>query len=354
MLHLVYTAHGSEADFERIEPDLDGVARQCARLVLVVEDVLPPALLRQCLDPSLGSLPSDVLFDSRTPKRNREEFARAYDSAVGRLELGYQAWNAVPVPQKQTIFGEMTPYNRRLFAWAAAHGVEIVRGETSLEAWLAQNAWHLALLGKDAGVSRGEPATVWAANREEYELLARAIRLRDAEIHAQLTRLVRVERRGHGVLYVVGALHSVNQELLVGDLEAVVHERRFFDPFNEPFVAALIEGSFDQQPAAVREQIETFAFLGNRLRMLARPTTSWNDVAQMLREIERAALSRSITLRQIVDHIITAPDFHDAARPHEGFRLRWLVAYAFITHMVNGAFLPRSVAEKHLDFSPPA
>lgn len=90
VLHLIYTVHDSDADFRRIEADLDHVAQECPRLVLVLEDVLALELFRQRLDPALGNLPPDVAFGSRTIQRNKEEFARAYASAVGEFERAYE------------------------------------------------------------------------------------------------------------------------------------------------------------------------------------------------------------------------------------------------------------------------
>ncbi|HEV7240099.1 MAG TPA: hypothetical protein VGQ36_12740 [Thermoanaerobaculia bacterium] len=351
VLHIVYTAHASDSDFQRIEADLDHVAKECPHLVLVMEDVLPPELFRQRLDPSLRNLPPDVLFDPRTSNRNKEEFARAYASAVSEMERAYRAWNAAPVTRKQTIFGEVSPFDRRLLAWADAHGVEIVRGETSLEAWLTQ-ARSSAFRRTAVAAAKGDPASLWAENRKECELLSRAIQLRDADTNAQLTRLLLVERRGHDVLYVVGALHSVTEDLLVRGLKTIVHEKRILASLTVGFIEALIRNTFDDQPTAVQERLETLSFLQERLQVLARPTTSVDDVAQIVLEIDREAAARNLTLRQIVDHMITTPDFQNAASPLDGVKLRWLIAFAFIIDMIYGGFILRTEVEEQLYVSP--
>ena len=351
VLHLIYTAHGSDADFRRIEADLDHVAQECPHLVLVLEDVLSIDLFRQRLDPSLGSLPLDLAFDSRTINRNKEEFARAYASAVGEFERGYRDWNEAPAARKQAIFGDVNAFNGRLLAWAAAHGVEIARGETSLEAWLTQ-ARYLVFQRTAVAAARGDPAAMWAENRTECEILVKAIALRDADINAQLTRILLVERRGYDVLYVVGALHSVTEDLLVRGLNVVVHERRILDTMYQKFIEALVKNSFDDQPVAVRERLETFAFLRDRLQLLARAATSVDHVAQIVDKIDREAAARNITLRQIVDHTITTPDFQNAARNLDGFTLRGLIASAFIKESTRSGFILRTELEEYLNLPP--
>jgi hypothetical protein len=339
VLHLIYTAHGSDADFQRIEADLDQVAAECPHLVLVLEDVLPPELFRQRLDPSLRNLPPDALFDSRTTTRHKEEFARAYASAVGDIERGYRAWNEAPAARRHEIFGEVSGFNRGLLAWAATHRVEILRGETSLEAWLAQTS-HTVFQRAAVGAASGDPATMWAEHRRECELLAKAIQLRDADTNAQLTRLLLVERRGHDVLYVVGALHAVNEELLVFGLNALVHQK----PIPE---------AIGDQPAVVRQRLETLAFLQDRLRLLARPTTSVDEVVQIIHKIDHAAVARNVTLRQLVDRMVTNSEFQNAARALDAVALRWLTAVAFTLDMIHSGFIGRSEVEEHLHLARP-
>jgi hypothetical protein len=350
MLHVIYTAHGSEADFQRIEADLNDVAKECPHLVLVLEDVLPADLFCQRIDPSLRNLPPEVLFDSRTIKRNKEEFARAYASAVTDVGRVYRAWNEAPLARKQTIFSNTSPFNGRLLAWAASHGVELVCVETSLDAWLTQISYFFFQTAAIAG-ARGDPAAMWAENRKECEILSRAIQLRDADTNAQVTRLLLVERRGHDVLHVVGSLHSVTKDLLVRGLKAVIHERRVPDDNNERFIDALIKNRFDDERVAVREWLETFAFLRDRLLLLLRPATSLNDVAQIIHKIDREAAARNVTLRQIIDHMITTPDFQNQARPLNSVALRWLTAMAFLMGSIDSGFILRREVEEHLNLA---
>lgn len=351
VLHVIFTAHGSDADFQRIEADLNEVAKECPHLVLVLEDVLPTDLFCQRIDPSLRNLPPEVLFDPRTTKRNKEAFARAYASAVTDIDRGYQAWNDTPVAWKKTIFSNLSPFNGGLLAWAASHSVELVRVETSLDAWLTQVSYFFFRHAAVAG-ARGDPAAMWAENRKECEILCRAIQLRDADTNAQLTRLLLVERRGHDVLHVVGSLHSVTRDLLVRGLKAVIHERRVPDEINERFIDALIKNSIDDEPVAVREWLETFAFLRDRLLLMAQPTASLNDVAQIIHKIDREAAARSVTLRQIVDHMISSRDFQNQARPLDSVALRWLTGMAFVMGAINGGFILRTEVEEHLTLSP--
>lgn len=245
----------------------------------------------------------------------------------------------------------MNRFNGRLLAWAAAHGVEIVRGETSLEAWLTQ-ARYFVLQHASVAAAKGDPAAMWAENRTECELLSRAIQLRDADTNAQLTRILLVERRGHDVLYVVGALHSVTEDVLVRGLQAVVHERRILDEVHQRFIEALARNRFDDQPVAVRERLETFAFLQARLQLLARPATSIDDVAQIVDRIDQAAAARNVTLRQMVNHTITTPDFQNAAATLQGFPLRRLLAWAFIRDAIHAGFVIRTELEEHLNLPP--
>jgi hypothetical protein len=349
-LHVIYTAHAGADDFQRIAADLDRVAKDCPHLVLVVEGLLPAADLRKHLDLSLQNLPPDVLFDLKTVRRNKEELARAYTVATTETNRAYREWNELPVAGRQTSFSEQ-PFASRLLAWAVGRGVEVVPEETSLEAWLANAAWDSVAHHADAAAARGDAAAMWAATRKEWEMLARANLLRDADVNAQITRILQVERRGHDALYVVGVLHSLNEDLLIRGLKAVVYERRFIEPASERFLQALVTNSFDDQPAAVREQIETHPFLLERLGMFARPTTSYADVLNVIHEIGKAAAARNITLRQIVDHVITVPRFQEAARTFEETSLRRFLAWTFIMDAIDGAFISRSDVERYLDLS---
>ena len=352
VVHIIYTAHGTDADFQRIEADLNRVAKECPHLVLVVEDVLATERFRERLDPSLRSLPPDVLFGSSTTKRNREELAKAYASAINDIDRAYRAWNAAPVSRKREVAGGLKPFHRRLFAWAADNGLETVREETSLEAWLTHSAWDAAALRANTAAANGDEATMWAESRKGFEILARATQLRNTDTNAQIARLLQVERRGHDVLYIVGAGHSSSEELLVRGLEAIVHDKRILGSVIVGFLEALVRNHFDDQPAAIRERIETISFLHERLHMLARPTTSVDDVAQIVDKIDREAAARNLTLRQIVDHMITVPDFQNAARTLDGGKLHWLIAMAFILDMINGGFILLAEVEKYLELSP--
>src|SRR5438128_3984611 len=53
VLHLIYAAHESEADYRRIEADLDVVPTENRPLILVFEDVLTMVYVLEFLDLSL-------------------------------------------------------------------------------------------------------------------------------------------------------------------------------------------------------------------------------------------------------------------------------------------------------------
>ncbi|HEX6087771.1 MAG TPA: hypothetical protein VF266_24785 [Thermoanaerobaculia bacterium] len=347
VLHVIYASHGSEADFERIEADLGAVAARSRRLVFVFEDVLPLHLLYERLDPSLRGLPPHVLLDDRTVRRNREEIARAYASAMSELESVYRAWNVAPPERRATLSGEPGPFNRRLLLWAAANGAELVRGETSLEAWLVQMSWIVARQMGTA-VATGDPAAVWAEHRRECELLARAIQLRDLDLNAQLTRLLRVERRGHDALYVVGALHSASGNLLTRGLKAIVHQGHFIDDSGVRLVRALIEQRLDDEPPDVREWLETFVFVSDRLQPLARPAASVSDIARLTHRLDGCAAARGVTLRQIVDSVIADPAVRQSAGAFESRGLRVMTGVALVLRLIDGGFIARAELETDL------
>jgi len=341
VLHIIYSIHGNEADYRRIEPDLNLVAKENRPLVLVFEDVLTIEHFRAYLDPSLRDR-HEILCEPRALNRNREAIAIAYADAVKEMNGRYQAWNALPAARKETAFGGATSFNHCLRTWAADRGVELVRAETSLETWLAYTDWMVHSVRTNEAVAQGDAATMWAENRKEWEACARSMRLRDAEVNAQIVRLLNVERRGHDVLYVVGVLHASNEDLLVRDLEAVVHERRAF-ALTERLMEELKRNTMED-----REQLETLAFLDVRFQLIRQPTASTDDLTRLIDKIARAAAAHNVTLRGIIDYLITIPAVQQLARMCISEGVQTYVAWAIAFTMIDGGFIDRAEAETYL------
>lgn len=347
VLHLIYAVHRSEADFRRIEADLNLIMTKNRPLILVFEDVVTIEYVRQQLNPSLRDLATEVLFDPDTVRRNRERLAIAYADAVEEMNGIYHVWNGLPAARRQAVFGRTLPFNDHLLAWAAAHVVEMIRGDTSFQAWLGFATWNVRARRTDAAAARGDAAIMWAEHRKEWEALARSIQLRDADVNAQITRIVSVERRWHDVLYVVGALHVVNETLLVDGLSAVVHERRIAEMITERFATTLMQNTFDDQPAESREQLQALAFLHERLQAIVRPTSSLDAVAALLEKTVEATAEQNVTLRQVVDHLITIPAFQEQARMLDPLTQRAYLAQIFIALMISSGFICRSDVEEY-------
>lgn len=347
-LHLIYTYHTTDSDFELIEADLNKVVEDGKRLAMVQEDVLTLDYVRQHFDPGLRDLPPEILFDRATMATKREALAAAYTTAVGEMNRAYDVWNALPAAQKNGVFTQAGPFHRRLLAWAADHRVEVVPAETSLEAWLTVRAWESSSQRVDMAMAKGESTTMWAANRKLRETVARATRLRDADANAQIARLLKIERRGHNVLYVVGAAHSVNESVLICDLKAATYEKRFRELLSARIEAALLDGTFDDQPIEVRERLETIEFLNERLSRLARRATPPYDYYDLIDRIEQAAVARNFTLRQIVDDIISIPAFQEAARTTGSVNLGAFFAWAFVKHMISDDYISLAETQEYL------
>jgi hypothetical protein len=349
VFHLVYTVHSTEADFELIEPDLNQAAKASPRLVLVLEDVLTIEHVCKYLDPSSRDVPPDLLFDPATVRRNREKLAAAYAAAVQEMNEGYGAWNALPPAQRRGAWSYVKPFHRRLLDWAVDHGVELIPEETSLEAWLWRASATVVGRRVDRAAARGDAATMWMENRKLWEIMTRMTQLRDADVHAQVARLLRVERRGYHVLYVVGVGHAIDEELLVNDLEAIVYEKRSPLPVSDQLVAALAGNALEGQPEAFRDRLETLAFLGDRLDRLQLRTRSTGDVAPLIAAIEQTAAARGFTLRRIVDDIVSIPAFQEAAGTVDEGNLGTFVAWAFIKHMVSDEYVSRAEVDRCLN-----
>jgi len=347
-LHLIYTHHATDFDFQLIEADLNKVAKDSKRLAMVLEDVLPIDYVRQLLDPSLRDLPPEILLDRATIATKREKLAAAYTTAVGEMNRTYGVWNALPAAQKNVVFDHAGPFSRRLLTWAADHRVEVVPAETSLDAWLTARAMESSEQRVDTATAKGDSAKMWAENRKLRETVARATRLRDTDANVQIARLLKIERRGHNVLYVVGDGHSVNERVLIGDLEAVLYEKRRREPLGARIGAALLDGTFDDQSIVVRERLETIEFLNERLARLAQPATSAHDYYDLLDSIEQVALSRNFTLRRIVDDIISIPAFQEAARTRHGANTGAFFAWAFVRHMISDDYISLAEVERYL------
>jgi hypothetical protein len=349
VLHLIYAAHHSEADYRYIEASLNLAAKKDRPLILLLEHVLTAEDVRECLDPSLRDLPFEALFDPGTVKKKREPLAIAYADATRQMEETNRVWNAFPAAMKPGVLSPTAPpFNLHLLAWASDHCAEVVLEQASLEAWLARMMWEAHMQRTDAAASRGDAAAMWAENEKEWEAVARLTRMRDAEVNAQITRLLKVERRGHDVLYVVGAMHSMNEERLVAGLKAVVHHRRTPELAGERFAKALVKNAFVDQPATSREQLETLAFLDARLQTIARPTTSADDLTRVLDTIAEAVAARNITLRQIVDYLIADPGFQETAgRLDSDARCRY-IASTFVFMMIDSSFIDRAEVDAYL------
>jgi len=348
VLHLIYATHHSEDDYSRIEANLNLAANKDRPLILLFEHVLTAEYVRDCLDPSLRDLPFEVVFDPSTVKKKREPLAIAYADATRKMEETVRGWNALPAAKQPVLSPTAPPFNRHLLAWASDHCAEVVLEQASLEAWLTRMMWEAHMQRTDAAATRGDAAAMWAENQKEWEALARLTRLRDAEVNAQITRILKVERRGHDVLYVVGAMHSMNEERLVAGLKAVVHHRRTPEMAGERFIKALVKNAFIDQPATSREQLETLAFLDARLQTIARPTTSADDLTRVLEKIAGAVAARNITLRQIVDYLIANPGFQETSTRLDSTARRPYVASTFVSMMIDSGFIDRAEVDAYL------
>lgn len=294
--------------------------------------------VRPHLDPALRELPTEVLFERSTIAAKREKLAAAYALAVADMNRAYRVWNALPAAQKPAVFDQAGPFSRRLLNWAAEHGVEVLPAETSFKAWLLVMLWNPIRQCVDTAAAQGESATLWAENRNLQGAVALATRLRDADANAQIARLLKFERRGHNVLYVIGIAHSVNEGVLVCDLEAVTYEKRCREPLSARIGAALLDNTVD-------ERLETIEFLNERLSRLERPVRTGRDYYGLLDMIERVAVARGFSLHQIVDDIISIPAFQTAASTVASANLGAFFAWAFLKHMISDDYISRAEVE---------
>jgi len=346
--HLIYATHVSAADFQEIKPDLDKVAEESRNLVLLLEGGLTLDDFYRHVDSSLRDLPPHVLLAPETVRANEKTLAAGYAAGVAELDRGYGKWNAGGAEQKRIL--NVNPFSEALLAWAAEHRVPIVREQIPFEAWIAIKGAFIPNIRANIAAASGDLATMWAENRNECEAYAREGLLRDAQVNGQVSKMLNVEHPNSNVVYVVGASHSMNEHLLVRDLNAVVHKTSIDLGIFWRYLEGFANGSLERTPKDVREEVEATMFLAGRVGLWGRANGELDDAFRIVYQIsETAAAEKEVTLRRIVESMVAAPKFQDVARKLNVAELAKFIGWVFIRDSIENGVITSSEVGRYLD-----
>jgi len=85
-----------------------------------------------------------------------------------------------------------------------------------------------------------------------------------------------------------------------------------------------------------------------RFQLIRQPTASTDDLTRLIDKIARAAAAHNVTLRGIIDYLITIPAVQQLARMCISEGVQTYVAWAIAFTMIDGGFIDRAEAETYL------